>query len=47
MNIERLVEGLPIIGYGLLGVFMVIGIISVLVVIMTKVFSSKDKENNK
>lgn len=45
MNIERLIDCLPVIGYGLLGVFSLIGIIALLVVAMTKLFPMKNDEN--
>lgn len=45
MNIERLVDGLPVIGYGLLGIFIVIGVISLILVGMSKIFSSKGDKN--
>ena len=45
MNTERLLEGLSVIGYGVLGVFAAIGIIALLVVLMTKIFKPKMEES--
>ncbi len=45
MNTERLLEGLSVIGYGMLGVFAAIGIIALLVVLMTKIFKPKAEES--
>lgn len=41
MNIERLADGLSVIGYGLIGIFAVIGIIALLVVLMNKIFEER------
>lgn len=43
MNINRLIEGLPVIGYGLLGVFAVIGLIALSVILLTHIFKSKNR----
>lgn len=45
MNTERLLEGMSVIGYGMLGVFAAIGIIALLVVLMTKIFKPKMEES--
>lgn len=40
-NIEMFLETLPIMGIGMLGVFVVVGIIILLTMVLTKIFTKK------
>lgn len=44
MNFDGLLNSLPIMGWGMLGIFIVIGVIYLSVVLTTKVFPAKKKE---
>ena len=44
MNIDALIDSLPIVGWGMLGIFIVIGVIMLSVVILTKIFPPKKDE---
>lgn len=44
MNIDNFLQSLPIMGKGMLGIFIVIGVIMVIVVILGKLFPDKDDD---
>ena len=41
ISIEKFLASLPIMGFGMLGIFIVIGVIMVCVAILTKIFPAK------
>jgi hypothetical protein len=41
MNIDRFLSVLPVLGTGILGIFIIIGIMTLVVVVLTKIFPSK------
>lgn len=44
MNIDNFLQSLPIMGKGMIGIFIVIGVIMVIVVILGKLFPDKDDD---
>ena len=48
-DIDALLKSLPIMGWGMFGIFMVIGVIMICVAVLTKVFppeSEKEKDKD-
>lgn len=44
MHFNRLIEALPVIGYGMLGIFIVIGVLCGIVFLLTKLLPNKDED---
>ena len=44
-NVQALLDSLPIMGFGMLGIFIVIGVIMGSVVILDKIFPAKKKDD--
>ena len=44
-NVQALLDSLPIMGFGMLGIFIVIGVIMGSVVLLDKIFPAKKKDD--
>ena len=44
LHVDYLLESLPIMGYGMLGIFIVTGVIIAVVALLNKLTSPKDKK---
>ena len=44
IDVQAFLDSLPIMGFGMLGIFIVIGIMMACVVILDKIFPAKKKE---